>query len=66
MTSGCEVFTLSPVSYVTIGIKKVVSGLFHAGSTFIESIKRQTRQLELPRNKTIASELFHMQYIRLL
>ena len=45
---GWEIFTLSPVAYITVDIKKLVSGLFHAGSTLVESeyIKRKARLTE--------------------
>ena len=29
---GWEIFTLSPVTYITVDFKKLVSDLFHAGS----------------------------------
>ena len=32
---GREIFTLSPVAYVTVDLKKLVSGLFHAGSAVV-------------------------------
>ena len=32
---GREIFTLSPVSYVTVDLKKLVSDLFHAGSAVV-------------------------------
>ena len=32
---GQEIFTLSPVVYVTVDFKKLVSSLFHAGSLVI-------------------------------
>ena len=32
---GRELFTLSPVAYITDDFKKVVSDLFHAGSAVI-------------------------------
>ena len=45
---GRKIFTLSPVAYITADFKKLVSDLFHAGSTFLgsESIKRKTRLSE--------------------
>ena len=33
--SGWEIFTLSPVAYITVNFKKLVSGGFQAGSTAI-------------------------------
>ena len=32
---GWEIFTLSPVAYVTIELKKLVSDPFHAGSALV-------------------------------
>ena len=32
---GREIFTLSPVAYITVDFKKLVSDLFHAGSFVI-------------------------------
>ena len=32
---GREIFTLSPVAYVTVDFKKLVSDLFHAGSIVV-------------------------------
>ena len=32
---GREIFTLSPVTYITADFKKLVSDLFHAGSAVI-------------------------------
>ena len=32
---GQEIFTLSPVAYITVDFKKLVSDLFHAASTVI-------------------------------
>ena len=45
---GREIFTLSPVAYITVDFKKLVSDLFHAGSAMVESecIKRKTRLSE--------------------
>ena len=42
---GWEIFTLSPVAYITVDFKKLVGDLFHAGSAVIYSkcIKRKTR-----------------------
>ena len=42
---GWEIFTLSPVAYITVDFKKLVSDRFQAGSTVVESecIKRKTR-----------------------
>ena len=47
---GREIFTLSPVAYITVDFKKLVSGPFHASSTLVESkfIKRKTRLSEEP------------------
>ena len=45
---GWEIFTLSPVAYITVDFKKLISDLFHAGSALVEikSIKRKTRLSE--------------------
>ena len=45
---GQEIFTLSPVAYITVDFKKLVRDLFHAGSVFVEgeSIKKKTRLSE--------------------
>ena len=45
---GRGIFTLSPVAYVTVDFKKLVSELFHAGSAVVlsECIKRKTRLSE--------------------
>ena len=32
---GREIFTLSPVAYVTVDFKKLVSDIFHAGSAVV-------------------------------
>ena len=42
---GREMFTLSPVAYITVDFKKLVSDLFQAGSTLVgsKSIKRKMR-----------------------
>ena len=32
---GREIFTLSPVAYITVDFKKLVTDLFHAGSAVI-------------------------------
>ena len=32
---GREIFTLSPVAYVTVDLKKLVGDLFHAGSAVV-------------------------------
>ena len=42
--SGRKMFTLSPVAYITIDFKKLVSDLFHAGFSVVERecIKRNT------------------------
>ena len=32
---GQEMFTLSPLTYITVGFKKLVNDLFHAGSAVI-------------------------------
>ena len=44
MQFGREMFTLSPVADITVDLKQLVSDLFHAGSTLVESesIKRKT------------------------
>ena len=43
-----EIFTLSPVAYITVHFKKLVSDLFHAGSALVEnqSYKRKMRLSE--------------------
>ena len=43
-----EIFTLSPVAYITVDFKRLVSDLFHAGSALVgsKSIKRKTRLSE--------------------
>ena len=58
MQFGWEI--LSPVVYITVDFKKVVSDLFQTGSTLVESecIKRKTTLSEWPRNVTIASKTF--------
>ena len=45
---GRKIFTLSPVGYMTVDFKKLVSDLFYAGSAIveIECIKRKTRLSE--------------------
>ena len=45
---GQEIFTLSPVAYITVDFKKLVSDLFCPGSTVLysECIKRKTRLSE--------------------
>ena len=45
---GQKIFTLSPGAYITFDFKKMVSDLFHAGSTLVESesIKKKTRLSE--------------------
>ena len=35
MQFGREIFTLSPVAYITVDFKKLVSDLFHAGSAVV-------------------------------
>ena len=42
---GWEIFTVSPVAYITVDFKKLVSDLFHAGSSLAgkESTKKKTR-----------------------
>ena len=44
MQSGWEIFTLSPVAYITVDFKRLVRDLSQASSTLIESkcIKRKT------------------------
>ena len=32
---GREIFTLSPVAYITVDFKKLVSDLFHTGSAVV-------------------------------
>ena len=51
---GWEMFTLSVVAYVTVNFKKVISDLFQAGSTLVESecIKRKAIGV-VPRLKTV-------------
>ena len=34
---GHEIFTLSPITYITIDFKKLASDLFHTGSALVES-----------------------------
>ena len=48
MQSGREIFTLSPVAYITVDFKKLESDLFQAGSALVQSksIKRETRLSE--------------------
>ena len=45
---GGKIFTFSPVAYITVDFKKLVSDLFHAGSASVgsESIKRKKRLSE--------------------
>ena len=45
MQFGWEIFTLSPVVYMTVDFRKVVSDLNNASSTLVESklIKREKR-----------------------
>ena len=45
---GREIFTLSPVAYITVDFKKMTSDLFRAGSAVVwsECIKRKTRLSE--------------------
>ena len=45
---GQEIFTLSPVAYITVDFKKLVSDPFHAGSSVVysECIKIKTRLSE--------------------
>ena len=45
---GREIFTLSPVAYITVNFKKLVSDLFHPGCAVVQSkcIKRKTRLSE--------------------
>ena len=61
---GREIFTLSPAAYITVDSKKLVSDLFHAGSSLVgsESIKRRKRSSEWPPNIAISSKPFHMQH----
>ena len=42
MQFGREIFTSSPVAYITVDFKKLVSDLFHVGSALAgrESIKK--------------------------
>ena len=58
-----EIFTFkSPVAYITVDLKKLVSDLLHAGSALAESesFKRKTELSEKPQNTTIASKPFHI------
>ena len=50
MQFGGEIFTKSPVPYMTVYFKKLVSNLSYAGSSFVgsESIKRKMRLSESP------------------
>ena len=43
-----EIFTLSPLLYITVDFKKLISDLFHAGPSLVgsESIERETRPSE--------------------
>ena len=50
-----DIFTLSPVAYITVDYKKLVSDLFYASSTLVESES-------IKRNITIGSKLFYIQY----
>ena len=45
---GWEIFTLSPVAYMAVDFKNLVSDLFHTGSAVAQSecIKRNTRLSE--------------------
>ena len=45
---GREISTLTPLAYITVDFKKLVSDLFHAGSALVgsRSIKRKTRPSE--------------------
>ena len=45
---GREIFTSSPVAYITVNFKKIVRDLFHAGSALVGSkpIKRKRRLSE--------------------
>ena len=57
---GWEIFTLGPVTYITVDFRKLVSDLFNPGSTLVESkcIKRKMRLSEWTRNITISSKPF--------
>ena len=59
-----EIFTLSPVVYITIDFKKLVSELFHAG--FRCGIKQMYQEknevIRIAPNITIASKPLHLQY----
>ena len=47
LTFGCEIFTLSPVAYITVYARKMVSTLFQAGSSLAESnVLREKRGLQ--------------------
>ena len=61
---GREIFTSTPVTYITADFKKLVNDLFRAGSAVLqsESIKRKTRLSIYPPNITIASKPLDMQY----
>ena len=45
---GWEIFTLSPVAYMTIDFKNLVNDLFHTGSAVVQSecIKRKAKLSE--------------------
>ena len=45
---GREIFTLNPVAYITVDLKKLASNLFLASSALVESqsIRRKTRLSE--------------------
>ena len=49
-----EIFTKSPVPYMTVDFKKLVSNLSYADSSFVgsESIKRKTRLSESPQSRS--------------
>ena len=37
MQFGREIFTISPVAYITVDFKNLASDLIHAGSALVES-----------------------------
>ena len=49
MKFGREIFTLSPVAYITVNLKKLVTDLFHSSSALIgsESIKKKNEAIKI-------------------
>ena len=52
--------TLSPVAYITVDFKKLVSDLFHAGSAMVgsESIKRKNEAIRIAPKHNNSLETF--------